>query len=156
MIYLTFSTVMTLLGFQCPFILIQFGWFVSWTYLRFYKKNAVDLAGGGISYGDRSETFSFVNWFPPLLQCVLFRLRRYLFFADAHTLTAILCHCSRMPPIRSQAVCTLYLLCLPTWNPEHTASCLVALEQRPREEGHQLAMHSHFLYLTLFFAEQWL
>ena len=70
MVYLTFSTVMTIIGFQCPFILIQFGWFVSWTYLRFYKKNAVDLAGGGISYGDRSETFSFVNWFPPLLQYV--------------------------------------------------------------------------------------
>ena len=74
MVYLTFSTVMTIIGFQCPFILIQFGWFVSWTYLRFYKKNAVDLAGGGISYGDRSETFSFVNWFPPLLQYVSSRL----------------------------------------------------------------------------------
>ena len=69
--YLTFSTIMTLLGFQCPFIIIQFGWFVSWVYLRFYKKNVGDI-GGGDFYGDRSETFAFVNWFPPVAQYALF------------------------------------------------------------------------------------
>jgi hypothetical protein len=72
MAYVTFSTIMTLIGFQCPYIVIQFGWLVSWTYLRFYKKSSADIAGGGILYGDRSETFAFVNWFPPLIQYVPF------------------------------------------------------------------------------------
>jgi len=67
MAYLTFSTVMTFIGFQCPYIVIQFGWLVSWIYLRFYKKNTVDIVGGGESYGDRSETFAFVYWFPPFV-----------------------------------------------------------------------------------------
>ncbi|KAL0951536.1 hypothetical protein HGRIS_008220 [Hohenbuehelia grisea] len=62
--YLTISTVMTILGFQCPWIIIQFGWFTSWIYLRFYKKNPGDTLGGE-TYGDRSETFSLVSWFPP-------------------------------------------------------------------------------------------
>jgi len=66
MAYLTFSTVMTFIGFQCPFIIIQFGWLVSWIYLRFYKKNIGDTIGGE-SYGDRSETFAFVYWFPPFI-----------------------------------------------------------------------------------------
>ncbi|KZT02445.1 DUF1751-domain-containing protein [Laetiporus sulphureus 93-53] len=66
MAYVTFSTVMCILGFQCPFIVIQFGWLVSYVWLRFYKKNAVDLNGGPL-YGDRSETFAFVTWFPPLI-----------------------------------------------------------------------------------------
>ncbi|KII94093.1 hypothetical protein PLICRDRAFT_100922 [Plicaturopsis crispa FD-325 SS-3] len=65
MAYLTFSTVMTILGFQCPYIIIQFGWFVSWIYLRFYKKNTGDIVGGGDTYGDRSETFGLLSWFPP-------------------------------------------------------------------------------------------
>lgn len=71
MAYVTFSTVMCILGFQCPFIVIQFGWLVSYIWLRFYKKNVGDLSGGPL-YGDRSETFAFVTWFPPVLQYVRF------------------------------------------------------------------------------------
>jgi hypothetical protein len=66
MAYLTFSTVMTFIGFQCPYIVIQFGWLVAWIYLRFYKKNTGDAVGGEF-YGDRSETFAFVYWFPPFI-----------------------------------------------------------------------------------------
>ena len=68
MAYVTFSTVMCILGFQCPFIVIQFGWLVSWIWLRFYKKNSTETLSGGPTYGDRSETFALVNSFPPLLQ----------------------------------------------------------------------------------------
>lgn len=71
MAYLTFSTIMTLLGFQSPYILIQFGWFVSWIYLRFYKRNVGDTIGGVVSYGDRSETFALTSWFPPFLHTPL-------------------------------------------------------------------------------------
>ncbi|EIW87037.1 DUF1751-domain-containing protein [Coniophora puteana RWD-64-598 SS2] len=71
MAYLTFSTVMTLLGFQSPYILIQFGWFVSWIYLRFYKRNVSDTVGGMDTYGDRSETFSLISWFPPFVHTPL-------------------------------------------------------------------------------------
>ncbi|EAU92793.2 hypothetical protein CC1G_01838 [Coprinopsis cinerea okayama7 len=65
MAYLGLSTVMCIIGFQCPWIIIQFGWFVSWIYLRFYKKHASDISG--TTYGDRSETFSLVSWFPPFV-----------------------------------------------------------------------------------------
>lgn len=68
MAYLTLSTILTFVGFQCPWIVIQFGWLVGWVYLRFYKKNTGDVVGGGDSYGDRSETFAFVYWFPPFIQ----------------------------------------------------------------------------------------
>jgi len=67
MAYMTFSVVMTLLGFQCPYITIQFGWFVSWIYLRFYKRHVTDTLGGIVTYGDRSETFALTSWFPPFL-----------------------------------------------------------------------------------------
>ncbi|KAL4063658.1 eukaryotic integral membrane protein-domain-containing protein [Scleroderma yunnanense] len=67
MAYMTFSVVMTLFGFQCPYIAIQFGWFVSWIYLRFYKPNVTDTLGGAVTYGDRSETFALTSWFPPFL-----------------------------------------------------------------------------------------
>ncbi|KAI8990444.1 DUF1751-domain-containing protein [Trametes punicea] len=67
MAYVTFSTVMCIIGFQCPFIVIQFGWLVSYVWLRFYKKNSGEVLSGGPAYGDRSETFAFVNWFPPLI-----------------------------------------------------------------------------------------
>ncbi|KAI0654240.1 DUF1751-domain-containing protein [Cubamyces menziesii] len=67
MAYVTFSTVMCLIGFQCPFIVIQFGWLVSYIWLRFYKKNSGEVLSGGPAYGDRSETFAFVNWFPPFI-----------------------------------------------------------------------------------------
>jgi len=65
MAYLTFSTIMTFIGFQCPYIIIQFAWLVSWVWLRFYKKNPSHIAGGFDSYGDRSETFALIYWFPP-------------------------------------------------------------------------------------------
>jgi len=65
MAYLTFSTIMTIIGFQCPYIIIQFAWLVSWVWLRFYKKNTGDVVGGGDTYGDRSETFALIYWFPP-------------------------------------------------------------------------------------------
>ncbi|KAF7307091.1 Eukaryotic integral membrane protein [Mycena indigotica] len=67
MAYLTLSTVLCIFGFQCPWIIIQFGWFVGWIYLRFYKKNTADTVGGVETYGDRSETFSLISWFPPPL-----------------------------------------------------------------------------------------
>ncbi|KAF8338281.1 eukaryotic integral membrane protein-domain-containing protein [Cantharellus anzutake] len=54
MLYVTFSTIMCILGFQSPYILIQFGWLTSWIYLP-------------ETWGDRSETFAFVHWFPPIL-----------------------------------------------------------------------------------------
>ncbi|KAA1467990.1 DUF1751-domain-containing protein [Dentipellis sp. KUC8613] len=71
MAYVTFSTVMCLIGYQCPYIVIQFGWLVGWIWLRFYKKNNGDIVAGGDSYGDRSETFAFVSWFPPFLHTPL-------------------------------------------------------------------------------------
>lgn len=70
MAYLTLSTVLCILGWQNPWILIQFGWFVGWVYLRFYKKNPGESVGGVDTYGDRSETFSLISWFPPFLQYV--------------------------------------------------------------------------------------
>ncbi len=71
MAYLTLSTVLCIVGYQCPWVLIQFGWFVSWVYLRFYKKNPGESLGGQDTYGDRSETFSLVSWFPPFMQYAL-------------------------------------------------------------------------------------
>jgi hypothetical protein len=46
-------------------MLIQFGFFVSWVYLRFFK-----LSEDGLSRGDRSETFAFQYWFPPPVRYV--------------------------------------------------------------------------------------
>jgi hypothetical protein len=65
-IYLLVSNVLTIVLGQNPYIIIQFGFFVSWVYLRFFK-----LSENGEFRGDRSETFAFVNWFPPLVRCVL-------------------------------------------------------------------------------------
>ncbi|KAG8999769.1 hypothetical protein FRB94_005943 [Tulasnella sp. JGI-2019a] len=71
MLYVGFSNVMCIIGYQSPYILIQWGWLVSWIYLRFYKKTTMEgvtTAGGAIeTYGDKSETFAFVNWFPPFV-----------------------------------------------------------------------------------------
>ncbi|KAJ7161399.1 eukaryotic integral membrane protein-domain-containing protein [Mycena crocata] len=78
MAYLTVSTVLTFLGFQCPWIIIQFGWFVGWIYLRFYKKNTGDSVGGIESYGDRSETFSLISWFPPFVHYPLSLLANFV------------------------------------------------------------------------------
>jgi len=65
MAYLTLSTVMCLIGYQCPWIIIQFAWLFSYLWLRLYKKSEDSL--GHPIYGDRSETFAFVQWFPPFL-----------------------------------------------------------------------------------------
>ena len=63
MLYVTFSNIMVLIGYQSPFILIQFGWLTAWFYLRFLKQNE------GMDFrGDRSETFAFASWFPPFVQ----------------------------------------------------------------------------------------
>jgi hypothetical protein len=51
MAYVTVSTVMCLIGFQCPWIIIQFAWLFSYLWLRFYKKN--EDSGGTATYGDR-------------------------------------------------------------------------------------------------------
>ncbi|WWD18284.1 hypothetical protein CI109_102734 [Kwoniella shandongensis] len=59
-IYLLISNVMVLLFGSSPYMLIQFGFFVAWVYLRFFK-----LSENGEFRGDRSETFAFQYWFPP-------------------------------------------------------------------------------------------
>ncbi|KAG8903318.1 hypothetical protein FRB99_003450 [Tulasnella sp. 403] len=67
MIYVGFSNVMCILGYQSPYILIQWGWLASWTYLRFYKKTSIEGVTMSETWGDRSETFAFVHWFPPFV-----------------------------------------------------------------------------------------
>ncbi|KAK7465374.1 hypothetical protein VKT23_005352 [Stygiomarasmius scandens] len=79
MAYLTLSTIMCIIGFQCPWIIIQFGWFVGWIYLRFYKKNTHDTVGGMDTYGDRSDTFSLTSWFPPFIHPVLGPLGNFVY-----------------------------------------------------------------------------
>ncbi|KAL1697390.1 eukaryotic integral membrane protein [Schizophyllum commune] len=79
MAYLTLSTVLCIVGFQCPWIVIQFGWFVGWIYLRFYKKNSGESVGGVVSYGDRSETFSLLSWFPPFAHYPLTLLGNFVY-----------------------------------------------------------------------------
>lgn len=67
MLYVTVSNIACIIGYQSPWILIQFGWLVSWIYLRFYKRTGGDIIGQGqATWGDRSETFAFVTWFPPI------------------------------------------------------------------------------------------
>lgn len=73
MAYVTVSNVACLLGYPSPFILIQFGWLLSWAYLRFFKPGE-----GGIR-GDRSETFSFVSWFPPFLHTPVTFISNFLY-----------------------------------------------------------------------------
>lgn len=73
MAYVGLSNVMCIIGMQSPWILIQWGWLVGWGYLRFYKKTSADGATlngtiGAETWGDRSETFAFVHWFPPFVQ----------------------------------------------------------------------------------------
>ena len=66
MLYVTVSNVACIIGYTSPFILIQFGWLVSWAYLRFFQ-----LSETGGYRGDRSEAFAFVNWFPPIAHPVV-------------------------------------------------------------------------------------
>jgi hypothetical protein len=68
MAYNTFSVIMSIIGYQSPYLLIQFGWLASYVWLRFYRKNSGDSLGSSTVYGDRSETFAFIMWFPPLVQ----------------------------------------------------------------------------------------
>ncbi|KAL8293554.1 hypothetical protein RQP46_000255 [Phenoliferia psychrophenolica] len=74
MLYVTVSNVACVIGYQSPYILIQFGWLVSWFYLRFIKLNE-----GGEFRGDRSETFAFASWFPPFLQKYISRVTKFVF-----------------------------------------------------------------------------
>ncbi|GAA6059802.1 hypothetical protein JCM10212_003697 [Sporobolomyces blumeae] len=74
MLYVTFSNVACLLGYQSPYILIQFGWLVSWLYLRFYKRTE-----GSDFRGDRSDTFAFASWFPPFIQKYVVLLSNFVF-----------------------------------------------------------------------------
>ncbi|OCF31254.1 hypothetical protein I317_06201 [Kwoniella heveanensis CBS 569] len=59
-IHLLISNVLVVVFGPSPYILIQFGFFVAWVYLRFFK-----LSESGEFRGDRSETFAFQYWFPP-------------------------------------------------------------------------------------------
>ncbi|KAI5116331.1 hypothetical protein M0805_003544 [Coniferiporia weirii] len=77
MAYVTLSTVMVFAGFQSPWINIQWGWLVAWLYLRFYKKNTGDSSISD-SYGDRSETFAFVYWFPPFIHTPITMLGNFV------------------------------------------------------------------------------
>ncbi|RXK36631.1 hypothetical protein M231_06094 [Tremella mesenterica] len=62
-VYLLISNVLVILLGPSPYILIQFGFFVAWVYLRFFK-----LSEDGQFRGDRSETFAFQYWFPPIIR----------------------------------------------------------------------------------------
>lgn len=73
MLYVSFSNVACLLGYPSPFILIQFGWLISWAYLRFYRWNP-----DSGTRGDRSEAFSLVNWFPPFLHAPVIYISNFL------------------------------------------------------------------------------
>ncbi|WFD43687.1 hypothetical protein MPSI1_002351 [Malassezia psittaci] len=68
MLYVGVSNVMCVLGYNSPFLLIQFGWLVSWFYLRFFQRNEMGTRG------DFTESFAFVKWFPPFLQKPLGRV----------------------------------------------------------------------------------
>jgi hypothetical protein len=64
-IYLLISNVLVIVFGPSPYILVQFGFFVAWVYLRFFK-----LSENGEFRGDRSETFAFQYWFPPPIRYV--------------------------------------------------------------------------------------
>jgi len=74
MLYVAFSNVMCIIGYQSPFLLIQLGWLVSWAWLRFFKYNE-----GGDFRGDRSDTFAFAMWFPPFIQKYIHQLSAFVF-----------------------------------------------------------------------------
>lgn len=71
-IFLAANTISGLVvGTDTALVLAWAGFFTSWTYLRFFKKQA-DLAGtgtGGTSIkGDASETFAFAAFWPDVVQ----------------------------------------------------------------------------------------
>lgn len=67
MAYVALSNIMLVLGYQAPWINIQWGWLTAWAYLRFYKVNKGDAVVSE-SYGDKSDAFAFIHWFPPFVQ----------------------------------------------------------------------------------------
>jgi len=73
-VYLLISNVLTIILGPSPYILIQFGFFVAWAYLRFFK-----LSENGEFRGDRSETFAFANWFPPVIRKYVAVLANHVF-----------------------------------------------------------------------------
>lgn len=73
MLYVTVSNIACLFGQTSPWILIQFGWLLSWAYLRFIKLNESGYKG------DRSEAFAFINWFPPFAHPVVQVISNTLF-----------------------------------------------------------------------------
>ncbi|CAK9780699.1 DUF1751-domain-containing protein [Cutaneotrichosporon oleaginosum] len=73
-IFLLVSNVLVILLGPSPFILIQFGFFVAWVYLRFFK-----LSENGEYRGDRSETFAFQYWFPPFVRPYIVVLANHVF-----------------------------------------------------------------------------
>ncbi|WWC70533.1 uncharacterized protein I206_104484 [Kwoniella pini CBS 10737] len=62
-IHLLISNVTVIVFGPSPTILIQFGFIIAWGYLRFFK-----LSENGDFRGDRSETFAFQYWFPPIIR----------------------------------------------------------------------------------------
>jgi len=134
MAYLTLSTVLCFVGLQCPWIIIQFGWFVGWIYLRFYKKNPAESVGGTDTYGDRSETFSLISWFPPFMQWAA----HYLWKSNESGLTSKLVthwHCWETLFIRWQTVSILYPRLLLMLNLAHTVKYQVPRVQRRKDGG---------------------
>lgn len=73
MAYVTFSNIACIIGYTSPFVLIQFGWLISWIYLRFYRYNP----DTGIR-GDPSEAFTLVSWFPPFLHVPVTYISNFL------------------------------------------------------------------------------
>jgi hypothetical protein len=73
-VFLLVSNVLVVILGPSPFILIQFGFFVAWVYLRFFK-----LSENGEYRGDRSETFAFQYWFPPIIRPYILVLSNHVF-----------------------------------------------------------------------------
>jgi len=73
-IYLLISNVLVIVLGPSPYILIQFGFFVAWVYLRFFK-----LSEDGVTRGDRSETFAFQYWFPPPVRPYIAKAGNFVF-----------------------------------------------------------------------------
>lgn len=68
-LYLLLSNVLTIVLSPSPYMLVQFGFPISWGYLRFFK-----LSEDGLTRGDRSETFAFQYWFPPPVRPIISRV----------------------------------------------------------------------------------
>lgn len=73
-VFLLVSNVLVVIFGPSPYILIQFGFFVAWVYLRFFK-----LSENGEYRGDRSETFAFQYWFPPIARPYIVVVSNHVF-----------------------------------------------------------------------------